>query len=187
MKSEKEDRRVRYTKMVLEQSLLDIMKEKPINKITVTDICKLADINRNTFYTHYSSPQELLIHIENKFFDKIQSSINSEVNCIQDICQRIVENSELCKILFSEYGDKEFLKKLINIAYDKTLTQWKEVLGEGNYNGDELELLYIYSINGSVAILQNWIQGGMVKSPKEIASFIDKVSRYACNPFFNKN
>ena len=38
------DRRTKYTKTVIRQALFDLLQEKPINKITVTDVCKLADI-----------------------------------------------------------------------------------------------------------------------------------------------
>ena len=36
------DRRTKYTKSVIRQALFDLLKEKPLNKITVTDICKMA-------------------------------------------------------------------------------------------------------------------------------------------------
>ena len=48
MSEKKIDRRVRYTKMVLRESLLELMKTKPVVKITTTELCKHADINRNT-------------------------------------------------------------------------------------------------------------------------------------------
>jgi AcrR family transcriptional regulator len=58
MAYEKADQRVRYTKMVIKNSLLELMKEHPISKVTVTDICKQANINRNTFYSHYTNQFE---------------------------------------------------------------------------------------------------------------------------------
>ena len=48
------DARVRYTRKVLKESLLSLLKEKPINKITVKEVCELAELNRATFYSHYS-------------------------------------------------------------------------------------------------------------------------------------
>ena len=39
---EKTDARKRYTQMVLKQSLLKLLKEKPVNKITVKEVCELA-------------------------------------------------------------------------------------------------------------------------------------------------
>ena len=54
------DRRTKYTKSVIRQALFDLLKEKPLNKITVTDICKMADINRSTFYSYYEDVYALL-------------------------------------------------------------------------------------------------------------------------------
>ena len=39
----KSDRRVRYTRMVLKQALLSLMLERPITRITVTEICERAE------------------------------------------------------------------------------------------------------------------------------------------------
>ena len=51
---EKMDARKRYTQMVLKQSFLKLLKEKPVNRITVKEVCALAQLNRATFYAHYS-------------------------------------------------------------------------------------------------------------------------------------
>ena len=47
------DARVRYTQKVLKDSLLQLLEKKPINKITVKEVCELAELNRATFYAHY--------------------------------------------------------------------------------------------------------------------------------------
>ena len=43
------DARVRYTRRVLKDSFLLLLKEKPVNKITVKRVCELAEVNRATF------------------------------------------------------------------------------------------------------------------------------------------
>ena len=49
------DARKRYTQMILKQSFLKLLKEKPVNKITVKELCELSQINRATFYTDRKS------------------------------------------------------------------------------------------------------------------------------------
>lgn len=56
----KNDARVRYTKLVLKNALLKLMQTKPINKITVKEVCELAGLNRATFYAHYGNCFDLL-------------------------------------------------------------------------------------------------------------------------------
>ena len=52
----KSDRRVQYTKRVLQEAVLELMKTQSIDKLTIKDICELADVNRGTFYLHYATP-----------------------------------------------------------------------------------------------------------------------------------
>ena len=62
----KNDARVRYTQKVLKDSLLQLLEKKPINKITVKEVCELAELNRATFYAHYTDCLDLLESIENE-------------------------------------------------------------------------------------------------------------------------
>ena len=77
MAGEKIDRRVKYTKMVLEESFITLMEKKDISKITIKEICEKADINRSTFYAHYSDQYDLLRKIENKFLADIQAYLEN--------------------------------------------------------------------------------------------------------------
>ena len=48
----KQDARVRYTQKVLKEVLLQLLEQKPVNRITVKEVCERAELNRTTFYTH---------------------------------------------------------------------------------------------------------------------------------------
>src|SRR5699024_12575379 len=67
--SQKLDRRKKDSQMVLKQRLMELLKEKQMSKITVKEICALADVNRSTLYAHYTNHFDLLIQIENEFID----------------------------------------------------------------------------------------------------------------------
>ena len=45
--------RIKYTKMFLKNAILELLKEKPLNKITIQELCDKAEVNRSTFYAHY--------------------------------------------------------------------------------------------------------------------------------------
>ncbi len=49
-KTRKQDRRTRYTRQTIKDTFLELLKQKSFTKITVTEICKNAEINRGTFY-----------------------------------------------------------------------------------------------------------------------------------------
>jgi AcrR family transcriptional regulator len=186
----KVDRRVLYTKMFLRESLLALMREKPIARITPTELCRHAKMNRNTFYAHYDSPEALLKSIEDELYEQVRHSIECSLkngsisSLLAEICQAIYDNRDLCAVVFSEYGDKNFLRHVINLAHDRTIAEWKTA---GIKNDDEhIEMLYCFSVNGSVSVIQKWIQEGMKKSPYEIAQFIDKSSYYGLHGFLKE-
>lgn len=166
--------------MVLKQSLLELMSDRPIGKITVKDICGRAEINRATFYAHYKDPFDLLGLIENELFETLKRSIDkglqsgSIVPLLTDICTAIKENFELCKVIFSENGDKDFLEHVVNIAHDQSIAEWKKHASDATL--DELERLYTFFSNGSAAIIRLWVKDDMKDHPRDIAVFIDKIS-----------
>ena len=67
--AEKVDRRVRKTKAQLREGLAHLMLEKSIKEITVKELVDEVDINRSTFYLHYSDITTLLRDIDNEMMD----------------------------------------------------------------------------------------------------------------------
>ncbi|MEG1366357.1 MAG: TetR/AcrR family transcriptional regulator, partial [Oscillospiraceae bacterium] len=58
------DRRVRKTKAALRGALVKLMEKKSIQEISVKELCEKCDINRSTFYLHYTDVYNLLQMIE---------------------------------------------------------------------------------------------------------------------------
>ena len=93
----KTDARVKYTKMVLKKALLELMQHKPVNKITVKEICERAELNRATFYAHYSDCFDLLESIEEElilrglwvgFTGSFRKTRRSAVSCCSGVAAR---------------------------------------------------------------------------------------------------
>ena len=74
------NRRTLYTKKVIKESLIELLKTREIHQVTVTDICKKADINRGTFYTHYKDAFDLFQSMEDELFHQILKT-----SCYQNI------------------------------------------------------------------------------------------------------
>lgn len=70
------DLRVKKTREAIETAFLKLMKEKPIEKITVTELATHARINKGTFYLHYHDIYDLHNRMMNKFFDELMASID---------------------------------------------------------------------------------------------------------------
>ncbi len=176
MEQKKTDRRVKYTKMVIRESFLSLLTDKPITQITVKEICQKSDINRATFYSHYEDVYDLLDQIENEFYDSLMETINANKSTLNsvavpnDILQTIYKYGDLCTVILGKHGDKAFLRKLINLGYIDALSSWRSLFP--NISHDELCLIYELIANGCIGLIQIWIEKGMTEHPEEIAEII---------------
>ena len=59
------------SKTLIKNSLIELLKTKPLEKVTVTDIVNNADINRGTFYAHYTDICELIHAVEDEIVDTL--------------------------------------------------------------------------------------------------------------------
>ena len=126
----KTDRRTKYTKMVISEAFMQLIKSKPIQKITVADICALADISRPTFYLHYSDIYALIDEIgENMIVSanlgEMAALTLDKPNKIHDIIVnliRIVEsNADIYRICVLERGTPTVLPARIKEELKNTI------------------------------------------------------------------
>ena len=183
MKSDRVDRRVKYTKMVLKESFLNLLGKKDISQITIKEICEDADINRATFYAHYSDQYDLMQKIENELFENISSYLSgftqndadfNLTEMIAKILEYIKENSKLCKLLLSERGDLNFQKRIMMLVYDKNI---KIPTGSGEISREDADYIYSFIITGCVGIIQKWLDEDMNKSARDMAEIVVKLTQ----------
>ena len=192
MNNEKSDRRIRYTKMFLKESLLKLMAEKPINKITIKEICETANINRGTFYTHYSDQYDLLKQIQDEFAteimelrDKKRSNTMDELELFTKLLSYVSEQRPLCKLLFNTNGNYELINKIMNISYDSFIDRLRQ--SHNNLPEWQIKMLYVFISGAAASIIQNWALNDMKESPQEIARFIMQTITYGSNSFVQED
>ena len=66
-----ETRRVKMTKRLIKDAYIELLERNPSKRLSITDICKVADINRSTFYMHYEDVNQLVREIEDDLLDCI--------------------------------------------------------------------------------------------------------------------
>lgn len=172
------DARVRYTKMVIVQSFTKIIREKPLNKITVKEICDMAEINRATFYKYYLDVYDLLDKIEEQFLEELSEILSSQKNeTAKDVLTLIMVSfkaeQEKYEAIFSANGDVSFPQKVIEMCYDmdRTVMQIENKSLSKNQN----EWLFRFIAQGCNGILNQWIAGGMREPISEVADFTEQL------------
>lgn len=168
------DARVRYTRMIIEQSFLELVREKPVSKITVTEICQKSQVNRATFYKHYLDVPDLLEKIEEQLFDQIRTAFSAQnielESFLLDMLRYTCKEKDRYMALGSENGDPNLMTKTFLVCYESAypvMTQNVPQMEES-----ERKMLYHFLSHGAGGILTWWIKDGMRESPETIAQFV---------------
>lgn len=177
----KMDRRKKYTRMVLKNSLMELLNEKPISSITIKEICSLADINRSTFYSHYTDQFDLLTHIEDEIIQELNQALEQydykkekEMYAMAKyLLEYVVSRSGHLRILFNEHGNKGFQHRVIEAAQEHIMNS----LLQDQVISSKIRSRYIslYVISGSINIIERWLQDGMKESTEEMTKIITEI------------
>ena len=175
-----EDRRVRRTKQLIKQSLIELMHEKPFNEIKIKDITERADLNRGTFYLHYVDIYDLLSSIENEIFETLEKlllayhSNSLQISCfdlLKEVFSYIETNRDLFEALLNSQVEEAFLTKLQ--ALIKTLGL---ELMQATYKDTSLphySYFLSFVLNGVLGVTEQWFKNGMDLSSTEMATMIN--------------
>lgn len=181
----KTDARIRYTQMIIKQTFLNLIKTKPFSKITVKEICDVAEINRTTFYKHYHDVNDLLDKLETRAISDLLYMIEEnrkkeDGQVLLSILRTIYENHDLFATLIPINTNKGFTYRLSVSCFQKI----KELAPDDTHTSN-LDLTsglnFSYLVGGISGVIEYWLQTGMKESPETIADTIGRLASNVCN------
>ena len=171
-KAGEENRSVRNTKKKLREGLLRLMEDKPINEIPVKELTELVDVNRGTFYFHYTDIYDLLRRMEEDFFESFRQTMAQTVeresvfSYLNAIFSFLGENRDFCKIMLGPHGDMQFVEKVKALVDERCSHSWREIVPEPA--PARFAMYNAFIINGCIGIIQKWLDAPDSGSPEEI-------------------
>ena len=182
MDAEALDRRVRKTRARLRECLVDLLKTKKVQEITVRELTEMADLNRGTFYLHYRDVFDLLEKTEEALLGDFNRLVMAHT--ADDLKQRpgiifheiyslVYENSDLVEVLMGENGDLNFLNRLKQLIRDKVLRDWIEAFRGGT--PAVFEAYFSFIVTGSVGLVQHWLKTGLRETPEQMARLTEAI------------
>lgn len=174
----KTDARVRYTQKVIKDAFLSLLQEKPAGKITVTEVCDKAEINRGTFYKHYQDCYDLMDKLQEDAlmqFDEMLATV--ETTGAQPMLVSILRALQNNRILVGKLDGREnssgsFVSRLIGRCFGR-MDVWLNTEPTRHWAGNpQRTMSYAFLAGGSSAIIEYWMQSGMRESPEVVAEEI---------------
>lgn len=164
------DNRIKNTKKLLLKALVDLSNDESIHDITVTKLCRRANVNRTTFYKYYSIPADILTEFLIKSWNMAKINIIESDEVIKDdvlyekillFCKFYEENKDEIKLYF-QVSNNPF--EILEYFLEEKLLELK------------LDKYQIYFVSGGIlSILRKWCFDDFDLDSKLIAGVITEL------------
>ncbi len=173
-----EDRRSVKTKRAIRNAFLELLKYKNINRISVVEISKLADLGRGTFYLHYKDVYELMEHLENELIEDLSRLYDDSLPCddpmnmlklSETITEYMETNREIFLVVARTENGGRTLEKIKDFFIHKLVSDSDYVVTDL----DRGEAVFV--VAGVFGILESWIKDGMTTPYKSVSELLHHV------------
>ncbi len=148
------DRRTKYTRKAIRDAFVELLNTKSYSKISVTEICRLAEINRGTFYIHYYDVDDVLDDILNRSFSDVSGTIDRVLcphkeTCTYPFCQKIQESTDLRPLFLDETISERIIQRLSERGKESFVSY---LMQRSNLTFEQAEAIFYFQINGCLTI-----------------------------------
>ncbi|XZL61522.1 TetR/AcrR family transcriptional regulator [Clostridium perfringens] len=167
-----------YTKKMIRSVFIELLNERPLNKITVKDIALACGINRNTFYYYYSDMYELLSELFQTELQNVIDEYNDTMSWEESfvLATRFALGNK--KVIYHVYNSMQ-REELVNYIYNVSgnmMERYVKKLSHG-INASEYDMKLIATFYQCVLteMVIQWISSGMKEDPDAIIRRIGKL------------
>lgn len=183
---EKESRRVQMTRRMLYDAMVEILREKPPEKLTVTEICQHADVNRTTYYKYYTDPLDQYTQTANATIAGLTKIVRDSGMDLKKLLIKKEMRRFVVQIL--DYVEENLLMIQAMDKYS-ALDFWVDLsyrlgaafLPEGDEKKrdypEDLTEMGAFAFTGAYALIFRWVNTGEPKSKEDLADSIVKYVR----------
>lgn len=190
MQNSKTDRRVRYTKKLIRDTFLELLETRPVDEISVKELCEIGDINRGTFYSHYADIYALMEEIEADYAASL-SSICADMyrekdykeKVADEICRFFRSNPTLCSIVFNRHASGRFMTEVFEGCKPEFTESWSR---RGEVSSVEADYIFRFMSRGSAAILEMWYRDGFSADMETVKKLLVNLTFYGLNSFLTE-
>lgn len=177
------DQRSIRTHKLIKTAFLELLKQKELTEITITELCQKSHIHRKTFYSHFKNTSEILEEIFSNLMNEISSlyqsilegSINDFHVFFTKVNEFILKDLDFYRLLSKTTEYAKFMQKITQYYTDRILNS-----SEGSkINGviDKYSLYFL--ISGVTSMYFYWIENAEKENIEAISSTCEKICNKA--------
>lgn len=184
----KEQIRKTGTEAALREAFWRLYIQKPISKITIKELTRVAGVHRSSFYGHYEDIYDLLEKSEQELLDEIKTYMNVDRSIAEGLSPFDVivtfyqENLEKVAALMGEHGDPGFLIRL----REKIVPWFMKLLTIPEENTESYYILD-FVVTAMLTFLTSWFHREGDVPPTDIVISIRQAILHGCEQSLLKN
>ncbi|MCD7866904.1 MAG: TetR/AcrR family transcriptional regulator [Clostridiales bacterium] len=160
-----------FTREIIMRTLIDLLNEKPLTKITVKDIVERCGVNRNTFYYHFRDIPDVVNAIMKREIDRIMEKRfdkwNNLADCLDFVFEEIRANQKDMLHIY-RFVDRSIFADYLNRICESMLSEYiSRKKQEKNVSEKDAEILVHYYKCTFVGILLDWLDNNMPENAEE--------------------
>ena len=161
----KADRRILKTKKAIYEALVELMQKKKLNSITVTELAAQADINRKTFYTCYSTVNDVLDEGINELITSLKDllcAMSEDYNMFSPqtlfaFLNTIMSDADIARNLFASDNGSLLFNRLQKALQETLLKELTDKDIKMNVPSEQYPLISNFVAGGMVSAYYEWI------------------------------
>ena len=182
MEKRKEYRSAVRSRRLIRQAFLELLRQKPYEKITVTDIVTAADINRSTFYAHYPDVRGLVEEIVGEAINhsteladslNIREFLSDPIPFLRELTSYGSDNQELYALLSrSDFAQRQ-MEHLKRTLIDAALHS--PAFPESVRSSPEFRIHISFFVGGTLTLYTMWLQGELDCTVEDITRHLSQL------------
>lgn len=160
----KHDLRIVKTKEALHRALLQLLNDKDLGEISITEICKRAKINRGTFYLHYGQIEdvfeeyfkEITLDLANSYKEPYRKATILKVSELDSSTIRIFHHIEKYKSFYEIIFSRKVPLRYYYMLFDEIDNLFLEDMESQQQDGLNNEMFAAYQSNSIIGMIINW-------------------------------
>lgn len=173
------DKRILKTKNCIHSAFLSIAGERTYDRISVSAVCERANINRNTFYYHYSDINDLFEELSSDFIESMECIYKARMRPeqrIAEICRIFARKPEMVRLLYGQTAIGGLVDRIEKSAAPYVARDLKAArisIGE-----EKAALLAAYIFRGTTSAIVQWFENGQAESPEEVGRLLSRLMEH---------
>lgn len=178
---DKLDRRTRKTREAMYLALIGLLQEKPLNSISVTELTRAADINRSTFYLHFTDIHDMFDHMRRDFQAGLEEMVAEHARefvrgdvrpVLRDVYGYFASNREMFNRIFGQAGGQASFGDTVAVIREAWLAR---VCPNGAQNRWQSRYIVDFVARGVIGMAQSWIEGGCARNVDEMVELTERL------------